>query len=105
MLSGRTVQGGEPAPDPVEALLKPGTWLEIQTNGQWVRTQLTWISPQGALFMFTTVNGAAQSMTRRSFERLFERAAVRPLAEQTVVDVALDAVTQAALRNSLTVRR
>ena len=78
-----------------------GSWVELQTHGQWVRTQLTWASPHGTLFLFTSVFGATQSMTRRSRDKLVADGCLRLVSGQTVVDGALDAVAQIALRNSV----
>lgn len=102
--STRNTVVAETPVNPIDALLQPGVWLELNTNGKWGRIQLMWISPQGSLLMFTTATGEAQSMMRRSFDRLYEKSMVRALAEQTVVDGALDAVAQTALRNSVDVR-
>ena len=104
IISTRNTVVAETPVNPIDALLQPGVWLELSTNGSWARIQLMWISPQGALLMFTTAAGEAQSMMRRSFDRLYEKGLVRPLAEQTVVDGALNAVAKIALRNSVDVR-
>jgi hypothetical protein len=78
-----------------------GSWVEIWTNEQWVRTQLTWASPHGTLYLFTGVFGATQSMTRRSRDNLLSSGKLRLISGQPVVDGALDAVAQAAMRNSV----
>ena len=78
-----------------------GSWVELKVNDEWVRTQLTWSSPHGTLFLFTSVFGTTQSMTRRSRDRLVALGNLRLISGQPVVDVALDAVAQAALRNSM----
>lgn len=84
-----------------DAMVLPGAWIELWVQGRWIRSQLTWSSPQGKLFMYTSVSGGAHSMTRRSLKRLFDEGTVRLIAGQTLVDGALDAVAQRALRNSL----
>ncbi len=84
-----------------EASLPLGAWVELRVGSQWTRTQLTWASPQGTLFLFTTASGSTQSMTRRSRNRLFAAGKMRVMAGHPVVDGALDAVAQAALFNSL----
>lgn len=91
----------EPAAERVLDDLHLGSWVELQTNGQWVRTQLTWASPHGTLFLFTSVFGTTQSMTRRSRDKLVAEGHLRLVSGQTVVDGALDAVAQIALRNSV----
>jgi hypothetical protein len=78
-----------------------GSWVEMLVNEQWVRTQLTWASPHGTLFLFTSVFGSSQSMTRRSRDKMLEAGALRAVSGQPVVDGALDAVAQIAMRNSV----
>jgi hypothetical protein len=78
-----------------------GSWVEIWANEQWVRTQLTWASPHGTLYLFTGVFGATQSMTRRSRDKLLATGKLRLISGQPVVEGALDAVAQAAMRNSV----
>lgn len=84
--------------------LPVGSWVELWVDGKWVRTQLTWASPHGTLFLFTSVLGTTQSMTRRSLDKLVGAGQLRMVSGQTVVDGALDAVAQIALRNSLEVK-
>jgi hypothetical protein len=78
-----------------------GSWLEMWANDQWVRTQLTWASPHGTLYLFTGVFGTTQSMTRRSRDKLLSSGKLRLISGQTVVDGALDAVAHVAMRNSV----
>ena len=78
-----------------------GTWVELRINGQWMRTQLTWTSPHGTLFLFTSAVGTTQSMTRRSRDKLMAVGSLRIISGQPVVDGALDAVAQTAMRNSM----
>ncbi len=86
---------------PHPADLRIGTWVEIHIKGEWVRAQLTWCSPHATLFMFTSIGGAAHSMSRRTLDKLRASGHVRVVAERPVVDEALDQVAQAALKNSL----
>jgi hypothetical protein len=86
---------------PVMQDLPLGSWIELLVNDKWVRTQLTWASPHGTLFLFTSVFGTTQSMTRRSRDKLAAMGAMRIVSTQTVVDGALDAVAQIAMRNSI----
>lgn len=79
--------------------LTVGCWVELLLNEEWVRAQLTWASPHRTLFMFTSVKGLAHSMTRRTMDRLRNRGLIRVVSDGHVVDSALDAVAQAALRN------
>jgi hypothetical protein len=78
-----------------------GSWVEIWTNANWMRTQLTWASPHGTLFLFTSVFGTTQSMTKRSRDKLVAAGHLRRFSGQTVVDGALDAVAKIAMRNSM----
>ncbi|RZJ61591.1 MAG: DUF1631 family protein [Acidovorax sp.] len=73
-------EAAEPPQDsaqaPVDALPDPyadfviGAWVELVTNGRVVRTQLTWSSPHGTLFLFTAPDASTQSMTRRMRDKL-----------------------------------
>lgn len=78
-----------------------GSWIELLNNGQWVRTQLTWASPHGTLFLFTSAIGSSQSMTRRTRDKLLEAGTLRIVLGTPMVDGALNAVAQIALRNSV----
>lgn len=81
--------------------IKPGAWADLDLRGEAVRVQLTWASPHGTLFMFTSMAGTAHSMSRRTLDRLLAEGRLRVVAERPVVDDALDEVAQAALFNSL----
>ncbi len=86
----------------VEVLNLPlGSWLELLVNGAWERRQLTWASPHGTLFLFTSASGAPQSMTRRSLDKLVGLGNLRVISGRTLVDGALNAVAQQAMRNSV----
>jgi hypothetical protein len=95
----------ESAPAPLEPVgageMKTGTWVELIVEKKWMRMQLTWASPHGTLFMFTSISGTAHSMSRRTLERLRADGLIRVVADRNVVDEALDNVAKAALRNSL----
>ena len=78
-----------------------GSWVELKVDGNWVRTQLTWASPHGTLYLFTSATGTSQSMTRRSRDRLVAAGSLRVISGAPVVDGALNAVAQIALRNSM----
>jgi len=81
--------------------MKTGTWVELSVKGEWIRAQLTWASPAGTLFMFTSQAGTAHSMSRRTLDRLRTQGHIQVIAERNVVDEALDQVAKAALKNSL----
>lgn len=101
--------GGEPpeVPDPHEQQLwsadnlNTGSWVDLALGGQWVRAQLTWASPHRTLFMFISTSGLAHSMSRRTMDRLRGLGLIRLVSDGRVMDNALDAVAQAALRNNL----
>ena len=77
-----------------------GSWVELHTTGQWLRTRLTWQNPQATMFVFTGVDGSTHSMTRRVLDIRLAAGAVR-IVDRAVVDSALDAVAKLALLNSL----
>lgn len=81
--------------------LELGNWVEMNTGKGWQRTQLTWASPHGTLFLFTRPDGSTQSMTRRMRERMMREGLMRVLSTQPVVAGALDEVARTALRNTV----
>ena len=56
-----------------------GTWVELRSERQQLRTQLTWVSPQQTLFLFTATDGSTQSMTRRMRDKLLTQGQLRRL--------------------------
>ena len=96
-------QASDPsAPAPVAgAELTTGMWVELIFEGKWVRAQLTWVSPHRTLFMFNSTGGKAHSMSRRTLDRLRTQGLMRVVSDGHLVDNALNAVAQVALRNSL----
>ena len=80
--------------------LNVGSWFDLQQEGQALRVQLTWASPHATLFLFGTASGKSMSMTRRGVDRLIEQDKLRVVADHSVVEEALDAVAQQALKNS-----
>lgn len=81
--------------------LQAGAWVDLFVDGGWARYQLTWSSPHGTLFMFTSAAGKTHSMTRRLLDKMLEAGTLRMVSGQAVVDGALDAVAHTAFRNSL----
>ena len=81
--------------------LHPGTWVDLMLEGAWVRAQLTWASPHRTLFMFTSGAGMAHTMSKRTMERLQTKGLIRTVSAGHLVDHALDAVAQEALKNTL----
>lgn len=94
-----------PEPTPVDAPARPalavGSWVNLLVAGQWERTQLSWVGSHGTFFLFTNASGRTQSMTLRLLDRCIQQGSLQVLSQQPVVDVALDAVAQTAMRNSL----
>ena len=92
--------GVEPAFDSAE-VMQPGAWVELVANDQWVRAQLTWISPHNTLFMFTSAGGRSHSMTVRMLEQLTAQGRFKVISRRGVLDGAFDNVAQTAMRNSV----
>jgi len=90
---------------PVLERLKIGVWVDLVRQGERSRLQLTWQSPHQTMFMFTGMGGETHSMTRRLLERLWSESRLVIVADQQVLDGALDAVAQIALRNSVRAHR
>lgn len=81
--------------------LAVGAWVEIAIKGVWQRSQLSWISPQRTMYLFTAAQGQTQSMTRPSLENLMAINAMRLVSDHSMVDGALDEVVHTAMLNSL----
>jgi hypothetical protein len=81
--------------------LQAGAWVDLYLDGVWGRWKLSWASPQSLLFMFADGSGHYRSMTRSVLETLNAVGALRFVAVETIVEGALDAVAQTALRNSM----
>jgi hypothetical protein len=88
------------APLPITRL-QAGAWVDLYLDGAWGRWKLSWASPQALLFMFADGGGHYRSMTRSVLETLNAVGAFRFVAAESIVEGALDAVAQTALRNSM----
>lgn len=66
-----------------------GAWVELNTSGRVMRTQLTWNSPHNTLFLFTAPDGSTQSMTRRMRDKLVLSGALRLMDTQPATERAL----------------
>ncbi len=86
---------------PVTGVIAIGSWVELQLDDQWMRAQLTWASPHRTLFMFVSHGGKAHSMSQRTMDKLRAQGMIRIISDGRLVDKALDAVAQTALRNSV----
>ena len=79
----------------------PGAWVDLVADNQWVRAQLTWISPHNTLFMFTSHSGRSHSMTARTLEQLTRQGRFNVISQNGIVNGAFDNVAQTAMRNSM----
>ncbi|WP_460482577.1 hypothetical protein [Comamonas humi] len=66
-----------PKPLPADWSLEPGAMLEFLSQGQWLSRQLSWVSPQRTMFLFTATDGTSQTITRRMLDKLAREQAVR----------------------------
>jgi hypothetical protein len=82
------------------AVLRVGAWIDLQENGQTQRCQLTWASPHGSIFLFTAPQGRSVSLSRSGLDRLQRAGLLRVVAENGVVDDALNSVARQARDNS-----
>lgn len=58
----------------------------VGDDGQSQRLQLTWSSPHGTMYLFNGPGSRATSMTRRSFERLWQSHRISFVAAHSVLD-------------------
>ena len=105
-ISGDTQSPASPqaaAPLTAEAALEwqVGAWVEMLVDTQWLRAQLSWVSPQRTLYMFTSEGGRKHSMTNRVLHHLLTLGFVKVISDQGVLERALNSVARTAMRNSL----
>jgi len=74
------------------ATLRAGDWVDLFSDGQWLRAELVWAGNKGSLFMFTSRGGRPHTMTRRSCEKLLLKRWLRPVVTRPVVHQALQGV-------------
>lgn len=74
--------------------LRAGDWVDLHSDGQWLRAQLLWASAKASLFMFTSRGGRAHTMTRRSCEKLLSKGLLRLVEVRAVVPEAIKAVVE-----------
>lgn len=94
-----SVQAPAEVPDPYADFVI-GAWVELVTNGRVVRTQLTWASPHGTLFLFTAPDASTQSMTRRMRDKLAAEGSLRVVPAVPTTARALDVVAAGSSRKS-----
>jgi hypothetical protein len=80
--------------------IKVGTWVDVWHEGQPMRAQLTWASPHNTMFLFTATSGRSLSMTRRGLDNLMANNRLRVVANNGMIDEALDEVARQAWINS-----
>ena len=78
-----------------------GDWVDLLVDMQWLRAELTWVSPHSTLFMFTSQGGRKHSMTSRVLRNLLAMNLVKIVSQQGVVEGALDSVARTAMQNSV----
>jgi hypothetical protein len=94
-----SVQAPVDAPDPYADFVI-GAWVELVTNGRVVRTQLTWASPHGTLFLFTAPDASTQSMTRRMRDKLAADGSLRVVPAVPSTVRVLDTVSAGSSRKA-----
>lgn len=62
----------EAAVEAVLAGLTLGAWVDLLSQGTWLRAQLVWSNPTLTLFLFHSVGGRTHSMSRRSCIKLVQ---------------------------------
>ena len=70
--------------------LQVSDWVDLQLGGVWVRAEMTWVSPNRALFMFVSGAGLAHAMSRRTMDRLQTHGRLRLGLPPTRIDLVLD---------------
>ena len=96
---GMVAMAMEPSMD--ASVLHQGDWVNMLRGGSASRAELIWVSPEQTMYMFTTTTGRNQSMSRGTLDRLIKQGHVQLLVPANVMDNALNAVTQTAMRNSM----
>ena len=81
--------------------LELGDWVDLLVDMQWLRAELTWVSPLGTLFMFTSQGGRKHSMTSHVLRNLLSLNLVKIVSQQGMVEGALDSVARTAMQNSV----
>lgn len=70
--------------------LQLGDWVDLSLGGAWVRAEMTWVSPNHSLFMFTSGAGLAHAMSRRTMDRLQSHGRLRLGSAPEKIDLVLD---------------
>ncbi|MBH2019804.1 MAG: DUF1631 family protein [Burkholderiales bacterium] len=99
--SASPATSGLAGPDDDLIDLALGDWVDLLVDMQWLRAQLTWVSPVSTLFMFTSQGGRKHSMTSRVLRHLLKLKLVKVVSQQGVFEGALDSVARTAMQNSV----
>lgn len=75
------------------AALREGDWVDLHSQGEWLRAELIWTNAQATLFMFTSRGGRTHSMSKRSCIKLICRRWLRPVDAHSVVMAAIQSIT------------
>jgi len=92
---------GSPIDVNAKIALELGDWVDLLVDMQWLRAELTWVSPLGTLFMFTSQGGRKHSMTSHVLRNLLSLNLVKIVNQQGMVEGALDSVARTAMQNSV----
>ncbi|HYF21334.1 MAG TPA: DUF1631 family protein [Ramlibacter sp.] len=95
---GRATAVPTDQPRPLE--LQPGQWVELMLDGRWGRWRVDWASPEKKLLLFAGAGGRTRSMTPVLAGLMADSGMLRLVASGPVLEQALDAVADAALRNT-----
>lgn len=99
--------GSAPSPEAAESPLldaervltdlREGDWVDLHSQGEWLRAQLLWASDNRTLFMFTSTGGRTHSMSKRSCIKLIDRRWLRPVDAHSVVQSAIQSIAAAGV--------
>ena len=90
------------APAGVASALVAGAWIEVQAEGRWLRWRSEGAADDGSGYRFTDAQGGKAVLSAAQLGRLRSQGQLRVVAQQGMVEGALDAVAEIALRNSAT---
>ncbi len=63
-------------------VLARGTVVELDVDGETARARLTWVSPRGGTYLFTSNTGRARSFSREEVTRLLGAGMLRPAQDR-----------------------
>lgn len=80
--------GGDASPQAAAWLdrLRPGDWVQLFTQGQWLQAQLLWQGRRGDVWLFGQGQTArTTALRRRAIERLADEGLLRPLVRRSIL--------------------